>query len=195
MSNEHTNNEPNHHSNQGRGRRRQRKPRTMRWYHDSQIGVEDMKGYTLARFFISIANDETPEVFLVLMNREPVEREDGVIGMKPTYAGDIERNAIPLSALDLDSLYNSLVTVKARMLRHQQEYHAASGREVTLPPTPQPKRSQQAAQPLTQRLSIPKAVLRQIKDTPTTQPTTPETAVEADSNADSSSLAGLLRGW
>lgn len=195
-TNTNTNNAPNTDTQQApRHRKRKRPPRTKRWYHDSQVGVEDLKGYVLARYFISIAEDETPEIFLVPMNREPIEREDGTYAMKSTYAGDIERNAIPLSTLDLDAFYTSLVNAKARLMRMQQEFHARAGREVTQPPPSQPKRSQQQPQPLTHRLTIPKAVLKQMQDVPPNQPTTPETAPKADSNADSSSLDKLLPGW
>lgn len=183
MSIEHTNNTGTNNEHKGHKRR----PRTKRWYHDSQVGVEDLKSNALARYFISTAEDEIPEIFLVLMNREVVRRDDGTFAMKSTYAGDIERNAIPISTLDIDALYTSLVNAKARMARMQQEFCANTGREVTQPPPAQPKRSQQQPAPLTHRLHIPKAVVRQVKEV--------EQISEKENTQDIGSLAKLLTGW
>jgi hypothetical protein len=167
MSNERTNIESNF--NQKTLQYRKRKFRTMRWFGESNIGPDHGVANTVAKFFISTTR-ESPEIFLVLMNREGVTREDGTIGFKAIYAGDIEKNAIPISMIDLDQLYNTLVTMKSRLERMKDDYHANGSRaaieagaaiekavlEVFNEKPLQPKRSNRPVQPLTHRMVIPK---------------------------------------
>jgi len=107
------------HTNTNKTRRKRQ--RTMRHYHDANVGPEDMKQYTVLRFFISTAPDETPEIFFIPMPRE-VRLKDDVADLKTIYAGDIERNAIPLSLVAIDQLYKELVNMKAQLVRRQAEF-------------------------------------------------------------------------
>lgn len=118
-----------------RRRNRRQNDRTVRWYHDSLVGTEDAVDLSLTRFFISIDKDETPEIFFIPMMRWPERDEDGrIVGYKPMYAGDIERNAIPLSTLDIGLHTKALVDMKARLSRMKAEHYAA--RDQVPPPEP-----------------------------------------------------------
>jgi hypothetical protein len=194
LSNEHTESnhtQQNNGPNPGRRRNRRRRPRTLRWYHESNVGVDDLKPNVVVKYFISIAEDETPSIRLVLMNRDTVVKEDGSFSMKPQYAGDIERNAIPIEILDLEAFWNTLVSMKARVMRMQDEFHGRTrdyetGRFVK---PPEPKRSQQPARPLTHRLEIPAAVVAKAVAVPPEQKPC-EKSVPAPR-----SLADALPGW
>lgn len=148
----------------------------MRWYHESNVGTEDLLPNVVVKFFISIAEDETPEIYFLPMNRDTITREDGSVGFKPVYAGDIERNAIPLSITDLDSVWNTLVSMKSKMLRMQDDFRGRPHE-----PPPLPKRSQQPVRSLTHRMEIPARVVA-AAPTKAPEPRTPppKTAVLAD---------------
>lgn len=190
MSNEHTesNQQQSHHDDRPRRRRnRKKRERTLRWYHDSNVGVDDLKANVVAKFFITTAQDETPSIRLVLMNRDTIVRPDGSIGYKPEYAGDIERNAIPLEILDLESLWNAMVSMKSRQGQMAAEFHGRPHEEAQLP-----KRSQQPARPLVHRMNIPNKVLAAAsKPAPSPASTSSEPVVE-DPHVD---LAAALPGW
>lgn len=213
MSNE--NNEPNsdtnndqNHPRRRRKRNRRRGSRTIRWYHDSSVGTELHKQNVVLKFFISVAENETPEIFFIPMHRELVQREDGSIGMKPIYAGDIEKNAVPLSILDLKSMWDSLVTMKARLLRMQEEHRGGEEKTIPIPEVPpevftavketaramaaeeaaRPKRSQKPTQPLMHRMSFPPGVVARA-------PASAEPPAQPETKAPTPSLADALQGW
>lgn len=169
MSDEHTEPTTNPANSNSDGRRHRRRhnnrPRTMRWYHETNVGTEDLRPNVVMKFFISIAEDTTPEIYFLPMNRDAVVREDGAVGFKPAYAGDIERNAIPLSITDLESVWNAMVSMKSKLLRMQDEFH---GRTRDYTDKKEPKRSQQPPQPLTHRIEIPKQVLKSVAARPQT---------------------------
>jgi len=100
----------------------QEQNRTMRWHRDAAVGPDDMRGHVMARFFISTEADQTPEIYFIPMPKEDA-MEDGVAVTRETYTGVIEKNAIPLALLDLDRLYDVLVSEKAKLLRMRQEFH------------------------------------------------------------------------
>lgn len=205
MSNEHTNTESNPSNDQQnrRHRKRNRRPRTMRWFHESNVGPDHGIANTVAKFFISTSDN--PEIFLVLMNREDVIREDGTVGLKPIYAGDIERNAVPISMIDLDQLYNTLVTMKSRLERMKDDHRARGSRtaveagvaiekavlEAFNEKPLQPKRSQQPPQPLTHRMTIPKKLVAGVQQH---APAPPE-PTQQPSPSPTTDLASLLPGW
>lgn len=113
-------NETTTQNNQHR-KRNSNRPRTIRWYADHNVGEDHSPTVAVARFFITIAPDESPELFMIPMLRQFVYDASGkAVGMKPQYAGDIERNAVPLSGLDIEKLYTAMTRMKTDMLRKQK---------------------------------------------------------------------------
>lgn len=107
---------------------------------ETMVGPQDMKGFTLARVYRSAATDETPEAYLLLVNSEIRSNPDGTTYMRATHAGDLQKNAIPLSMLDIDALTSTLIKAKAQLLKDQDAYHerrrlAESARLKDLPRT------------------------------------------------------------
>jgi hypothetical protein len=96
---------------------------------ETPVGPKDMRGYTLARVYASSEKNVTPEKYLLLVNAELRSGADGSTYMRAYHAGDIHRNVIPLSMLDLDALIPVLVQAKADLDREQREYHARRVRE------------------------------------------------------------------
>jgi hypothetical protein len=94
----------------------------MRWFHDRFVGPPLGETAVMARFFISTAEDETPEIYFLPMNTELVARGDREF-MQTVHVGDRDRNAIPLSQIDVEALYNVMVMLKAKLLRIQADYH------------------------------------------------------------------------
>lgn len=179
MGDEHTKNDRAEH---GRRRRPRRPPqeRTREWYSDALVGPEgDTRPLTVARFYISTVNDEPPEIYFIPMPREYSAAHDGRVGLRSVYRGNIERNGIPLSMLDIDALHSALVTMKARLLREQQEYKEGGGGERRVRP-------RREAQPLTHRLAIPEKLVTVV----------PEPPRDAEKKETSSlSLAAAVVGW
>lgn len=118
-------------------RRRRRPRRTTAWYHDSVVGTELHNDLTVARFYVSKNPDETPEIFFIPMLRTlSLDAEGKINGYRPSYAGDVERNAIPLSTLDVGLFTKALVDMKSHLLRMKADFHESHGR--TPPPEPEP---------------------------------------------------------
>lgn len=93
------------------------------------VGPQDMKGFTLARVYRSAATDETPEAYLLLVNSEVRSNPDGSTYMRAFHAGDMQKNAIPLSMLDIDALTTALHRAKTQLLKDQAAYHERRRRE------------------------------------------------------------------
>jgi hypothetical protein len=197
MSNEHTeSNQQQAEDHPRRRRNRKRRERTLRWFHDTNVGVDDLKANVVAKFFITTAQDETPSIRLVLMNRDTVIRPDGSVAMKSDYAGDIERNSIPLEILDLEALWNAMVSMKSRQKHMADEFHGRPHKEEPS----LPKRSQQPARPLVHRMAFPPKVVAKVAPKESPDAAAHEPAPDAGMKpaaavVEPKNLADALLGW
>ena len=151
--------DPNHH----RHRPKKLRPRTIRWYADVNIGEDHSPTVAVARFYISLAPDLSPEIFFIPMMREFKYDDAGkLLGMKPQYAGDIERNAVPLSGMDVEKLFQAMAKMKADMGRKQKAWNNEPRGEVFVPP-PRPRLNDHLQQQLVSKTRVVVAE-RQLKD-------------------------------